>query len=57
MVWSVTVNQWDGVAEFDFSQALCKAQFWACWELWMDGSMPRLGKLWKEKVPSLPAAL
>lgn len=47
MVWSVTVNQWGKVTEFDFPPALCKAQF-------MDGSMPRLGKLWKENV-SYPA--
>lgn len=50
VIWGVTANQWGRVTEFDFPQALCKAQF-------MDGSMPRLGKLCKENVPALPAAL
>lgn len=56
MVWSVAANRWGGITESDFPQALGQAQFWPCWEQWMDGSMPRLGKLWKEEVPCLPAA-
>lgn len=56
MVWSVAANQWGGITESDFPQALGQAQFWPYWEQWMDGSMPRLGKPWKEEVPCLPAA-
>lgn len=56
VVWSDTVNHWGRVAEFGFPPALGRAQLWACWELWMGGSMPSLGKLWRmEGEGSFPA--